>query len=1321
MSEYKIAIKIAGQLESSFNSAISGAQQGLSSLGGVGKAFGSVVAGSVKVAAGALTATGAALAGVGAASVGVGKDFESAMSAAAATAGASQEEYEKLEKAAMEMGRTTSKTATESANALEYMALAGWDVDTSVAALPSILKMSEATGLDLARTSDLVTDSMSALGVTTDRLPEYLDVVAKAQNKSNQKAEDLMDAYIGVGGVMNNLGVPITESATALGVLANRGIKGSEAGTALTAIMNNLTTGTGQAGKMMESLGISAFDSEGNFIGLEATLQTLNQAMEGMTDDERNATLAAIGGKTHVDALNDLMSGLNTTLEDGRTEWDALQDDLENSTGAMETMRDVKLDNLAGDIATLGSAAQDAGIKIYKHLSSSLRNAAQYGTQQIYRLSDALQEGGFAGVAAEIGPMIAENLQMAVEGLPEIMSEVGGVADAFFEGLTANSGSIGESAATIVSNIVQEFMNYYGDFYSTALYLINGFMLGLTNQIDDISSTFGSMIDTISASVDENLTPIIDSAANIITGLINGLTDNLPRLLSLGITIVSKLSEGVRDHAAEIGRSVVNLMAALGTGIIDHAPTLANAGLNIVSGIVDAITTNLPTLVDSAGDIVDKICTGLDEALTEGSDFLTKAGEIITKLGNSIVENAPKLIETGIKLLGALAKGVLTGVSLVIQNIPAIINGIIDVISSVDWIGLGAQLMQNIIDGIKSLGSAVIQAAKEIFEELMHLGENTEYTSRDITGYTQTNDGRYTNDNGENYYTLEDLVGQGNTEAMAIAAQMAQEAGAATGEAYGEGLEGAQQDAATAARETAKAGFDNLKIDETSAMEAGLGTGQAMASGLAAGEGEMTAQASETASNTAKAYGDGFEGSYSEIDDQVNALIQETMQNAAETTESSAQGIEGAMGSVGAALESGAAVVPEAVVEATTNASEAFSELSTELSTTGTDVSTVFTELSTQIATTSTEIGTAISTLGTNLGTTFTEMGTQATTASETIRSTFTESLLYVAAAALVMKASAVNAFTEMQTGIQTSMTMSAAVVIASISMMSASVGPGMDTMAAAVTTAMSIMTTDVATGMALMAAAIVAGMALSRSAVQSGMAGIRSIVSSGMAACVAIVAAGMAAIVAAISSGCSQAVGIVQSTASSIQSAFASINLSSTGSNIMQGLINGLESRRAQAIETARSIAAAAAQAANAGAQVKSPSRLTTKTGRYIGEGLVVGMKSMRNAVEQGAMSNMVQPVINGASQIRSFEAPDFSRSGIISDTINSFSGDGNGSGTGTRSEASPTFVFSPTYHFEGEAPSKSDLVEANRISQSEFEKMMRDYLRKNKRVAFV
>lgn len=433
--EYELALKIVGLMDSSLNATCNLTKRQIRSLAkeaadanrvqvGFVDAMGQAGPGidaawegtkkAVMTTAEAMMAAGAAVTAIGVASVGVGKEFESAMSSWAATANASGEDYEKARAAAMEMGRSTSKTATESAQALEYMALAGWDVETSIAGLPKVLRLSEATGLDLARTSDLVTDSMSALGVEIEGLEGYLDVAAKANNKSNQTAEQLMEAYLGVGGTMKNLNIPIQESATALGVLANRGIKGSEAGNALNAVMINLTTGTGQAGKMMGKLGISAFDSEGNFIGLRNTLNEVNAALSGLNEEERNAALAAIGGKQHVDALNDLMSGLNTTVAEGVTEWEKLEEELSNASGSLEQMAATKMDNLEGDLAILQSALQDSGIRIYGSFQEPLREATQYGTQLVYDFSENV-----VGNLEQMIPTIRRNMMEAKGAVEE--------------------------------------------------------------------------------------------------------------------------------------------------------------------------------------------------------------------------------------------------------------------------------------------------------------------------------------------------------------------------------------------------------------------------------------------------------------------------------------------------------------------------------------------------------------------------------------------------------------------------------------------------------------------------------------------------------------------------------------------------------------------------------------------------------------------------------------------------------------------------------------------------------------------------------------
>ena len=288
-------------------------------------------------------------------------DFESAMSNVKAISGATGDDLDRLTEIAKEMGSKTSFSATECADALSYMALAGWDTTQMCEGLEPVLRLAEAGNLDLARASDLVTDSMSALGLTTEDLTHYLDICAQAQRKSNTSADQMLEAYIGAGGILKELNVPLEESAAWLGVLANRGIKGSEAGNALSSTLINLTSGTGQAGEAMEALGISAFDAEGNFIGVEEVLKLLNDALANCTEEQRNSYLAMIGGKSNIDTLNALLSGLNEEYGDLKTE-------IEGSDGALNEMAETMQDNVQGNITKLKSAFEGLGIQVGEKL-----------------------------------------------------------------------------------------------------------------------------------------------------------------------------------------------------------------------------------------------------------------------------------------------------------------------------------------------------------------------------------------------------------------------------------------------------------------------------------------------------------------------------------------------------------------------------------------------------------------------------------------------------------------------------------------------------------------------------------------------------------------------------------------------------------------------------------------------------------------------------------------------------------------------------------------------------------------------------------------
>lgn len=417
-TQYDFLIKILGRVDPSLKTSVQYTKREMKKFesdfykteSGIWKKATGIASAVAKVGAAAGVATGVALKKA----YDVGSEFEKHMDEWSATADASNAQYEKAREAALLWGRKTTKTATESADALKYMALAGWDVNTSIKALPSVLKLSEATNLDLARTSDLVTDAMSATGTEAGDLARFLDVAAKANNRSNQTAEQLLEGYIRTGAQLHDLHVPIEESATAFGVLANRGLKAEEAGTALRSVLINLTTGAGSAGKMMDKLGISAFDDEGRFIGLKNTMMRVNDATRNMSDEQRNAALSALGGKRNVAALSDMLQSLNNTLADGRTEWDALREDLDNAGGALNKMSKVKMDNLWGDLKILESAMQDAGIRAYDGFSNPLRDATQLATKEVYKFSD--------NVSDKIGvwyPTIKRNAEEAGKGLKE--------------------------------------------------------------------------------------------------------------------------------------------------------------------------------------------------------------------------------------------------------------------------------------------------------------------------------------------------------------------------------------------------------------------------------------------------------------------------------------------------------------------------------------------------------------------------------------------------------------------------------------------------------------------------------------------------------------------------------------------------------------------------------------------------------------------------------------------------------------------------------------------------------------------------------------
>ena len=367
------------------------------------------------------------------AAVGVGSDFESGMTLVAATMGitteeiaAGSEEFDKLQKAAKEAGATTQFSATQAAEALNYMALAGYDADKSIETLPTVLNLAAAGGMDLATASDMVTDSMSALGDAAGTTESFVDKMAKTSQKSNTSVQQLGEALLTVGGTAKSLAGGVTEANTVLGIFADNGVKGAEGGTALRNVILSLTAPTDKAKKQMEALGLQVFDANGNMRPLNETFNDLNGILGTMTQGEQTEVLNSIFNKVDLKSVNAL-------LANSGERFDELSGYISDCDGAAADMAATMNDNLQGKVTILKSGLEGLGIAAYEKFKTPLTNAVENITEVIGQLQTDLTDGSLSGalekIATGFGNMVEKASEIVAAILPTLLEGLGWIAD----------------------------------------------------------------------------------------------------------------------------------------------------------------------------------------------------------------------------------------------------------------------------------------------------------------------------------------------------------------------------------------------------------------------------------------------------------------------------------------------------------------------------------------------------------------------------------------------------------------------------------------------------------------------------------------------------------------------------------------------------------------------------------------------------------------------------------------------------------------------------------------------------------------------------
>lgn len=683
---------------------------------GIGNSLAKGIGGGLKVAGAAITAASAAMVGFGSESVQVGMNFDKSMAQVAATMGKTVDDIGELRDFAQEMGSSTMFSASQAADALNYMALAGYNATQSMEMLPNVLNLAAAGDMSLAAASDMVTDAQTALGIQFEDMGTVIDQMAKTASTTNTSVSQLGDAFLTIGATARNMKGGTVELSQVLGVLADNGIKASEGGTHLRNALLSLQTPTTSGTAALAKLGMTyedMYDSAGNMRALPEIFLEMQKRMEGMDQASKDAIVSGVFNKADLAAVNAL---IGTSAD----RWAEVEAAITDSAGAAEKMAGTQMDNLTGDITYFKSALEGAQIAISDKLTPTLRDFVSFGTDGLSKLTEAFKEGGLTGAMSVFGELLSNGLTMLIEKLPMVIDAGAQLLGALGKGLIDNLPTLTSAAVEIVKMLSEYIVEALPPLIQAGFDVVIELGKGISEALPDLMVRVSEMIVAIGETLTnpENLTGLLQAGVDIIIAIANGLLNALPVLIDALPTIFDNLINAVVDSLPILIDGVTQLINALTTKLPDIVRKIGEKLPQIMRSIVNGITKALPVLIDGAITLVQ----GLVQALPEIIRALVEAlPEIISGVVNALVETLPVLVNGVVQLFvgvvealpeimqifAEIAPQILTMViDALMENLPVLIQGIVDMQMAL-WEHL-PEIMKALIDAIPQIMSIAV-------------------------------------------------------------------------------------------------------------------------------------------------------------------------------------------------------------------------------------------------------------------------------------------------------------------------------------------------------------------------------------------------------------------------------------------------------------------------------------------------------------------------------------------------------------------------------------------------------------------------------------
>lgn len=672
------------------------------------KGFQSGIDGIGSIAEKGLKATGAILAGtataigaIGAASVKVGSDFEASMSKVAAISGATGDDLKALTDKAKEMGATTKFSASESADALQYMAMAGWKTEDMLNGLEGIMNLAAASGEDLATTSDIVTDALTAFGLSAEDSTHFADVLAQASSNANTNVGMMGETFKYVAPVAGALGYTAEDTALAIGLMANSGIKASQAGTSLRSIMSRMAKPTKEVQGAMDKLGVSLTDSNGNMKSLNEVMGDLRNGFAGLSEAEAAEMAAALGGQ-------EAMSGLLAIVNASDDDFDKLSDAIYSCDGAAKRMADTMNDNLQGQITILKSGLEGLGISLYENMEAPLKEVVKEAQNMVQQLQDAFNNGGLDSLVTKAGEVMAQIVTEVAQAAPKLIGTAENLVGSFIQGIVDHKSVFASAGATMVAELVRAIMDVAGDMWSAGIYLFTEFLQAMTDHSEEMGQSFGEMISKIGEAVQTNLPLIIQAAKDFVAGFCQGLSEEFPGVSAL----LDGFFQGFLDTAGDIVQGIVDLIGDIFSVIDSQDP----ATMEAIGKAIGTIAASIAAL-----KVASEVVGGVKSLLSVLGGFRKTAG--------SIIGIVPKVVE-GFQLLSGGAgtfsevlalefpklAGIITKVTGSLGTLVSTISGIFTKIGAVVGPAISkiASLISSIGPTIAGIGAVIVGAVMAI-------------------------------------------------------------------------------------------------------------------------------------------------------------------------------------------------------------------------------------------------------------------------------------------------------------------------------------------------------------------------------------------------------------------------------------------------------------------------------------------------------------------------------------------------------------------------------------------------------------------------------